>query len=148
MDAISLALLSAVTEAVFGHLLTRVEPRVGEEVQRLLRRDPAKLAFKTALAKAYTSFDRRHHQWTASLFDQAFLCRDDVSKELSDLLTHDKRPDAGAIARAWADYFPPERRQNRAEEITPVVQDFLEGLKKELRHQASVAPGVRQPGVG
>lgn len=136
MEALGLAFISAVTEAVFSHLLPKAEPKL----RQWLGRDPAKLAFQTALAQRYTRFDRSHHEWTAALFDDAFLCRPDVSWELSRLLTDGETPDVGVMAGAWAEYFGAGRRERRVEEITPVIADFLAGLKSDLRQQEALRP--------
>ncbi len=136
---ISLALLSAVTEVVFGHLLVKSEPRLRE----WLGRDPAKLAFQTALARAYMPFARQYPQWTASLFDETFLTRDHVARELSRQLTRDGHPDPALLASAWIEYFPAANRADREGwigRLTPVLADFLCWLDAELKAQEVLRP--------
>ena len=57
---------------------------------------------RSRFARAYADFDRHYHLWTQELFfDQKFLTRDDVSRQLSRLLTRDARPEVEVITAAW-----------------------------------------------
>src|SRR4030067_78792 len=95
------ALLSAVTEAVFGYLLE--QSGLAEKVRARLGRDPERLAFKIALARAYTPFARHHPQWTASLFDQHFLTHT-AAPILACCLLRDDSPHPAELAGVWADH--------------------------------------------
>jgi hypothetical protein len=52
------ALFSAIAEAVFGYLLQ--ESGLAERARAVLGRDPQRLAFQTALARACTAFARQY----------------------------------------------------------------------------------------
>ena len=60
------AVLSAITEAVFGYLLEQTP--LGERVRTWLHRDPQHLAFQVALTRA-NPFARHYPQWEAALLD-------------------------------------------------------------------------------
>ncbi len=57
------ALVSAVTEAVFSHLAEKAEPKI----RQWLGREPARLAFKTALLRALERFADRHSEWVEAV---------------------------------------------------------------------------------
>jgi len=142
-DPITLTLLGAVTEAVFGHLLQQAEPRL----RIWLKKEPARLAFQAAFLRAYKRYADRHPQWAASLLDATFFTRDDVAGELSKLLTRaageEGRPDAEILAKAWADYFPAADAsvlEARREEVITALEDFTADLESELGKKEALQP--------
>lgn len=131
--------LAAVTEAVFGYLLEEVG--VADKVRSWLGRDPQRLAFQVALARAYTTFARHHPQWAASFFDEHFLTHG-AAPHLARCLRRTASPDPAEVAAAWADQLGLHRetRQERIAELTPVASDFLHWLQAELRARSEFQP--------
>src|SRR5437867_13119460 len=94
------ALLSAVTEAVFGSLLEQAS--VGERVRAWTGHTAQQVAFKIALARAYTTFTNQYPQWADSLFDEHFL-KHRASPLLARCLLRNRPPTPMELATAWAD---------------------------------------------
>ena len=67
------ALFAAVAESVLSYVIDKVDPVV--PLFHWLKRDPATLAFKNALARTYNAFAREFPDLTASLFDISFLAK-------------------------------------------------------------------------
>ncbi len=142
-EPITLTLLSAVTEAVFGHLLQQAEPRVCT----WLKREPARLAFQAVFLRAYKAYADRHPQWAAGLLDETFFTRDDVAGELGKLLTRAPgaagRPDVETLVRSWADYFPVadgDALAAKRAEAAAVLQAFTADLERELGKEEALQP--------
>jgi AAA ATPase domain len=125
-------LLAAVTQAVFDYLLA--EAGIAEKVRTLLKREPQQLAFKIALARAYTTFALRHRDWAEAFFDETFL-RGPAVPVLATILTRDGQLDAVALARAYADHtgLTGAACEQRIVEVAPIAADFLSNLESELR---------------
>jgi len=133
------ALFSAIAEAVFGYLLQ--QSGLAERARAVLGRDPQRLAFQTALTRAYTAFARQYPEWTVSLFDEAFLKSEPVIPLLADLLTRRGRPDPAKLARQFAIYlgYHPDRWE-RLDQATRAAADFLTWLDAELADQPALQP--------
>lgn len=134
------ALLGAVTEAVFSHVLAQTG--IVERVRDWLGQDPAKLAFKAALTRSYCAFARAYPQWTASLFDESFL-KTEAAPELALILTRARSPDAGALAERYVGHLglhDPTRRAEYVAHLTPVAKDLLHWLEAELKEQPALQP--------
>ncbi len=118
------ALLSAVAEAVFGHLLQEAGP--AERVRAVLGMDPERRAFRTALAQAYTAFARRYPDLAASLFDETFLTGP-AALPLIQLLIRRGHPDPADLARRWAQHLGHRdpAAWPRLIEATRAAADFL-----------------------
>lgn len=69
------ALLSAATEAIFSRALDAVvaQLKLDERLLGRVKTDPARVAFKAALARAYTAFARQYPDLTPALFTEPFL---------------------------------------------------------------------------
>ncbi len=133
------ALLGAVAEAVFSYLLEQAG--LAEKLRAVLGRDPQRLAFQAALARAYTAFARQYPQWAVSLFDQHFLTHG-AAPFLARCLQRDAPPDPAELAAAWADQLglTGARRQRHIRELTPACTDFLRWLQAELRGRPEFQP--------
>ena len=134
------ALFSAIAEAVFGYLLQ--QSGLAERTRAVLGRDPQRLAFQTALARAYTAFARQYPEWKASLFDETFLKSEAVLPLLGDLLTRRGRPDPAELARRFAIHLghPDPDRWDRLDQATRAAADFLTWLEAELADQPALQP--------
>jgi hypothetical protein len=133
-------LFSVIAEAVFGYLLQ--ESGLAERARAVLGLDPQRRAFQTALARAYTAFARHYPEWTASLFDEAFLKSEAVVPLLAGLLTRRGRPDPAQLARQFAIHLghsDPDRWE-RLSEATRAAADFLNWLEAELANQPALQP--------
>jgi hypothetical protein len=133
------ALLSAVTEAVFGYLLE--ESGLADKVKSWLGRDPQQLAFKIALTKTYTAFAAKHPEWAQSLFDEHFLTHR-ASPSLALCIQRDSRARPESLAIAWADQmeYQGDARQERIAGVEPVAADFLGLFAAELRKRPEFQP--------
>jgi len=134
------SLFSVIAEAVFGYLLR--ESGLAERARAVLGLDPQRRAFQTALARAYTAFARHYPEWTASLFDEAFLKSEAVVPLLAGLLTRRGRPDPAQLARRLAIHLghsDPDRWE-RLGEATRAAADFLNWLEAELANQPALQP--------
>jgi hypothetical protein len=134
------SLFSVIAEAVFGYLLQ--ESGLAERARAVLGLDPQRRAFQTALARAYTAFARHYPEWTASLFDEAFLKSEAVVPLLAGLLTRRVRPDPAQLARQFAIHLghsDPDRWE-RLSEATRAAADFLNWLEAELANQPALQP--------
>jgi WD40 repeat protein len=134
------SLFSVIAEAVFGYLLR--ESGLAERARAVLGLDPQRRAFQTALVRAYTAFARHYPEWTASLFDEAFLESEAVVPLLAGLLTRRGRPDPAQLARRFAIHLghsDPDRWE-RLSEATRAAADFLNWLEAELADQPALQP--------
>lgn len=126
------ALIAAITEAVFGYLLE--ESGLADKARSWLGRDPQRLAFQVALAKAYAGFADRHPDWAYSLFDEHFLAHS-AAPMLARCLERDNTAQPEDLAVAWAEQLGEQRiaRQERVAQLEPVAGEFLGLLDAELR---------------
>ncbi|MCS6845436.1 MAG: hypothetical protein NZ528_14115, partial [Caldilineales bacterium] len=133
------ALLAAVAEAVFGHLLK--EAGLADRVRAVLGVDPERKAFQTALARAYAAFARQYPDLEASLFDASFL-KTEGAPILAQLLTRRGRPDPADLARCWAAHLGHDDPDAwpRLAEATRAAADFLTWLEAELAEQPALQP--------
>ncbi|GEM_PF-2685936 len=134
-DPISLTILGAVADAVFSYVLERTSPV--DQVRAWLGREPARLAFQTALACAYSAFADQHPRWATALLDETYLTRKDVTAELAKFLTRRDAPDPNVLARAWAEQLPHVGERHR-EDVARALADFLRELKRELENQEAL----------
>ncbi|MGC9082556.1 MAG: hypothetical protein ACP5ME_05155 [Anaerolineae bacterium] len=133
-------LFAAVAEALFGYLLRQSD--LAGRAQAVLRLDPKRRAFQTALGRACAAFAGRHPEWTASLFDEAFLTSEAVLPLLAELLTPRGRPDPADLARRFARHLghPDPDAWPRREAATRVADDFLHTLEAELAKEEALRP--------
>jgi len=130
---ISIDILSAFTEAVFGYLLD--QSGLADGVRRWLGREPTRLAFRRALGRATEAFKERHPEWWDSLFDLSFF-QHEGAPILAQFLVRDGHPDPGELAARWADSLSvrdPGRRTVYTRQVEPSAADFLESLARELK---------------
>jgi hypothetical protein len=128
------SLFSAIAEAVFGYLL---QSGLAEWARAVLGMDPQRRAFQTALAGAYNEFAQQYPEWTASLFDKAFLTSEPVIPLLAELLTRRGQPNSAELARLFAIHLghsDPDRWE-RLGEAARAAADFLKWLDAELARQ-------------
>jgi predicted enzyme related to lactoylglutathione lyase len=133
------AVLSAITEAVFGYLLE--ETTLGEKIKGWLRLDPQRLAFQIALARAYTDFAKKYPDWANSLFDEHFLAHR-AAPTLALCLQRDDTARPEDLAEVWADQLGHEKevREKRVTDLGPVADDLLNFLEAELRKRPEFQP--------
>jgi hypothetical protein len=127
------AIFTSVADAIISYVIDKLDP--AERIKSWLRLDPARLAFKKALARAYSAFARQYPEYTSSLFDQSFLSTDALP-ELSKLLTRNQHPDPALLAQAWrrslgtgADF---------AQAATKPAAYFLERFEAELKAEPAL----------
>ena len=148
--------LLAATEAVLAYGLEKFDP--ADRAREWLKRDPARLAFQKALARAYTAFARQYPELTASLFDPSFLTKE-AAPELAKLLTRHEHPDPARLAELWAASTSPlssehpERSGALRREVegptgeglgmgagVRAASDFLHWLESELKAEPVLQP--------
>ncbi|MDX2480186.1 MAG: ATP-binding protein [Desulfuromusa sp.] len=127
------ALLSTVTEKIFGFLLEN--SGLTDKVIRWLGRDSQQLAFKIALTKTYTAFSEKHPEWVGSLFDEHFITHK-ASPILALCVQRASRARSEDLAKAWADQFGGQ--DNAQSEL--IATDFLRIFNAELRKQIEFQP--------
>jgi len=90
------------------------------------------IAFRAALAHAYTRFAHRHQDWVDSFFDEHFLTQT-ASPVLTRYLKSSPRPTPAELAALWVEQFPPENSAKKYTAVlTPVAADFLRLLEAEM----------------
>ncbi len=122
--------LSAVVETVLDKVVDL--PEVEDRLRRWLKRDPARLAFEKALARAYTAFARQYPELTASLFNESFLAIE-AAPELAKLLSRDQRPDPARLTELWAASLGGSPDAGQRAEVAKAAADLLRWLRAELK---------------
>ena len=126
-------LFTSVTDALISYAIDKLDP--AERIKSWLRLDPARLAFKKALARAYSAFARQYPEYTSSLFDQSFLSTDALP-ELSKLLTRNQHPDPALLAQAWG--YSLGTSADFAQAATKPAAYFLERFEAELKAEPAL----------
>lgn len=127
------ALFTSVADALISYAIDKLDP--AERIKSWLRLDPARLAFKKALARAYSAFARQYPEYTSSLFDQSFLSTDALP-ELSKLLTRNQHPDPALLAQAWGRSLG--AGVDFAQAATKPAAYFLERFNAELKAEPAL----------
>jgi hypothetical protein len=131
MAAIDLAILDAITEAVFRCLFDRVDL----ELRQWLNHDSLKLSFQRVLVGTYMAFSRQYPECVANMFDGRLLAGVAAS-ELAKLLCHDDHPDPMVFAELWRSQlgYPASL------DLTTPAADFLRWLEIEgwTKHKIGV----------
>ncbi|MBC7879597.1 MAG: ATP-binding protein [Anaerolineales bacterium] len=122
------SLFASVADAVISYTIDKLDP--AETLKTWLKRDPAKLAFQKALARAYTAFVRQYPDYANSLFDKTFLTGKAVP-EISKLLIRNQYPDPALLAQIWAKSIG--AKPEFASKTTKPMADFLLWLEAELK---------------
>ncbi len=133
------SLIVTLTNNVIDRTATALLDAGESRLRAWLGREPARLAFQTALLRAITRFANDHPDWAAALLDETFFTRDEVAAELSRFLTRRDRPDPARLATAWATQLPDVGEQHR-EQATAALADFLHALEDELSQQDALQP--------
>ncbi len=123
-------LFLSVANAVISYTIDKLDP--AETLKTWLKRDPAKLAFQKALARAYAAFARQYPEYAASLFDQSFLSKEAVP-EISKLLIRSQHPDPALLAHAWGISIGFDTHSEFCKRATKPASDFLSWLEAELK---------------
>ncbi len=133
IEALALLIVKAILPVVAARLAAAGLPQ--ERVLRWLRRDPPRLAMRSALIFALASVRERHPAETSAFFDEVFLSSVPVAALLARCVPPPPQPTAGELAGLYVDHLGPasdrERAVNRA---LPVAEDFLGSLREQLRH--------------
>ncbi|MEW5985856.1 MAG: HEAT repeat domain-containing protein [Chloroflexota bacterium] len=135
----TLTLAGAITEAVFGYVLGKVDP--ADKLREKLQLDPVRLAYHRALARALDRWQAQDTAWRATLFNQAFL-QEDGAPVLAQFLLRHGRPTASDLAARWSDRLnvtDPERRTVHARAVEPAAADFLDLVAHELKSEPDLA---------
>ncbi|WKZ39299.1 MAG: AAA family ATPase [Anaerolineales bacterium] len=127
------ALFTSVADALILYAIDKLDP--AERIKSWLRLDPARLAFKKALARAYSAFARQYPEYTSSLFDQPFLSTDALP-EFSKLLTRNQHPDPALLAQAWG--LSLGTSADFAQAATKPAAYFLERFEAELKAEPAL----------
>ncbi|MBI5955086.1 MAG: ATP-binding protein [Chloroflexi bacterium] len=127
------ALFASVADALISYAIDKLDP--AERIKSWLWLDPARLAFKKALARAYSAFTRLYPEYTSSLFDQSFLSTDALP-ELSKLLTRNQHPDPALLAQAWGRSLGASA--DFAKAATKPAAYFIERFEAELKAEPAL----------
>lgn len=127
------SLFTSVADALISYAIDKLDP--AERIKSWLRLDPARLAFKKALARAYSAFARQYPEYTSSLFDQSFLSTDALP-ELSKLLTRNQHPNPALLAQAWGRSLGAPA--DFAQVATKPAAYFLERFEAELKAEPAL----------
>jgi hypothetical protein len=127
------ALFTSVADALISYAIDKLDP--AERIKSWLRLDPARLAFKKALARAYSAFARQYPEYTSSLFDQSFLSTEALP-ELSKLLTRNQHPDPALLAQAWGRSLG--ANTDFAQAATKPAAYFIERFEAELKTEPAL----------
>jgi len=130
-------LFFAAAEAVFSYVIETLDP--AESIKKWLGREPATLAYKKALSRAYTAFARQYPEYTASLFDQPFLTGAGAP-ELAKLLSRHLNPDPALFAQTWGTSIGFDIHSPFCKDVTKPAADFLKWLEAELKSEAVFQP--------
>lgn len=141
MSEIILASLAALTEAVFGWVISAASTSErGEKVQRLLSGDPARRAFQNSMAAAYSGLSRNYPQWTAALFDDYFLNHNPgVAQVLSRILSRESEASPEDLVELWEQQFGIAPRGSR-ESLLEAASYYLSVLAVECKAQGALQP--------
>lgn len=126
-------LFASVTDALISYAIDKLDP--AETLKTWLKREPARLAFEKALARAYAAFARQYPEYTSSLFDQSFLSKEALP-ELSKLLTRNLHPDPALLAQSWGQSIGADI--NFAQTATKPASYFLQRLEAELKAEPAL----------
>ncbi len=139
-EPISSTLLTVITDAVFSYALA--ESGLADKARAWLGREPARLAFQTALLRALQRFAETHPRWAASLVDETFLTREDVTQELSRFLTRRDAPDPNALAQAWAEQLPHVGQRHR--EVVVLLLEDVELSQRKGHVVVRASKGLKE----
>jgi HEAT repeat protein len=127
-----LQLAQVIAGAVIESLVDR--GMVADSILAKLGRDPTKVAFAQALARAIDDFRQEYAEWYANLFDESFF-RHEAAPLLAEFLLINGAPDSAELARRWAVSLAqtsPQRAQALTWQCEPAAAAFLENLGDEL----------------
>ena len=130
-------LLISITDAVLSYTIDKLDP--AETIKSWLKREPARLAFQKALARAYAAFARQYPEYVKSLFDQSFLEKEAAPK-LAKFLLRGQHPDPAALAQAWGKSLGQEPHSAFCWQATKPAGDFLAWLEAELKAEPVFQP--------
>ncbi|GAB4558210.1 MAG: hypothetical protein Kow0047_03110 [Anaerolineae bacterium] len=137
MDPLSATVLDKLVDTVTGRVFDALADTATARARAWLGREPARLAFKTALLRSINRFAEAHPDWAAALLDETFFTGEAVTRELARLLTGRDAPDVEALAAAWAAQLPQVGERYR-DEAARALADFLCFFKEELGNQEAL----------
>jgi hypothetical protein len=142
------ALVGAAAEVVLGKALDVAWQRfnLDDKILARVKSDPAKVAFKIALAQAYSAFARNYAALRGALFTEPFLTGSAAS-ELAKLVMA-KDPDPLTFAQLWVSdprhHVTDESLRTREGAPTALATEaatyFLDRLREALRHSEPFRP--------
>lgn len=96
---------------------------------------------RIAIGRAYNTFDRKHPQWTASLFDRHFIGQT-VALWLTTAQPMYKVLTPHLLAAAWAAQLcaQPDRQRALTADCLSVAAEFLQLLQGELETMPTILP--------
>lgn len=127
--------LTTIAGKVVGYAWDNGGSRLVDRAREKLGIEPTQLAFKRALKKAYTKFEKKHPQAADYLFNGSFF-EHEGKPILASFLIRDGHPDPTELAIRWAESLNisnPERRTTLIRELEPGATDFLDYLAQELK---------------
>ena len=126
-----------VAEAVLSQTLEKLE--LTDHAREWLRRDPARVAYQKALARAYTAFSRQYPDLSASLFDEFFL-KNKAASELAKQLTRHQKADPANLAELWAESVGSSTVGHGLAPVNRAASNFLLWLESELKMESVFRP--------
>lgn len=133
-------ILSTIVNAIINHAIGKESEHISNKIREKLGRDPAKMAFGTALNQAFAELEKQHPQWVSSNFDASFFAREGAPI-LAQFLFMNGRPDPGELAERWANSLNirnTEHRTHYISELEPIAADFLRDLAQQLKQQEAL----------
>ncbi|WP_200907294.1 hypothetical protein, partial [Ardenticatena maritima] len=83
MDPVSASLLKKLADTLTNRVFDALANSATDKIRDWLGREPARLAFQTALLRAVDRFAAAHPAWAASLLDEPFFTSEAVTRELA-----------------------------------------------------------------
>jgi len=130
------SVLATVVGEVFSYLLEQAG--VADRIRTLLGRDPQRLAFKLALARAYTQFSNHYPDLVDTFFDEHFLKK--AAPLLARCLLPTYLPTPSEFANLWVEQFGSAINDQHKVRASLAASDFLHYLENELRNQPEFYP--------
>jgi hypothetical protein len=130
--------LGGITEAVIGYVFD--QGGLGDEIRRVLRRDPVRQAFKHSMRAAVEALEQQYPQWVATLFDASFF-QHEGAPILAQFLLRDGCPSPSVLAIRWTESLnvrDPERHTASTRDVEPIATDFLEAMARALRAEPAL----------
>lgn len=133
LEALALLLVKAVLPVLASRLAAAGLPE--ERILRWLRRDPPRLAMRSAATYALRAIQDRHPAEAPAFFDEEFLGSAPVVELLARCVPPQTPPTPEELAALYVDHIRPGPDPDGAvAEAVPLSEDFLSTLRERLRN--------------